>query len=122
MAGRPTPAPAKTDEPGTETVVTPVEQDVAPVEPVADPRESALANLLAGNPAEPVITPETELVVDESAVQDFGGNSRAVVVFDRYNQIVDGLFVSARKGSVIDTDAASLKRGVRIGALRKLEG
>jgi hypothetical protein len=91
--------------------------------PAGDPRESALAALVYGNskPAD-VVTPETELVVDESKVLDFGGKSRAVVLFAYYNQFVDGLVKSARKGDVIDTDADNLKRGVRIGALRKLEG
>jgi hypothetical protein len=110
-------AAAKADEPGTETAVTPVEQDVA-----ADPRDSALAALLSGNPAEPVITADAEIPVDESNVQDFGGRSRAVVLYSHYNQFVDGVFKSAKKGDVIDTDADSLKRGIRIKALRKLEG
>ena len=105
-------------EPGTETVTTPVEQDVAQ----ADPRNAALANLLGGGTAEPVITADAEIPVDESNVQDFGGRSRAVVLFSRYNQFVDGKFKTAKKGDVIDTDAESLKRGIRIKALRKLEG
>jgi len=131
----PKPAAAKavaetpTTEPGTETVTTPVEQDVAQGEqdaaatvPAADPRASALAALVYGNTAEPVITADTEIPVDESTVQDFGGRSRAVVLFSRYNQFVDGKFRTAKKGDVIDTDAESLKRGIRIKALRKLEG
>jgi hypothetical protein len=113
----------QTDEPGTETATTPVEQDVAAAEQQADPRESALANLLAGGAtAEPVITADAEIEIDESNVQEFGGRSRAVVLFSRYNQFVDGKFKTAKKGDVIDTDAANLKRGVRIKALRKLEG
>ncbi|QDK01892.1 hypothetical protein SEA_VIBAKI_11 [Arthrobacter phage Vibaki] len=110
--------PAETVEPGTETVTTPVEQDVAQ----ADPRASALAALVYGNTAEPVITADAEIPVDTSNVQDFGGRSRAVVLFSRYNQFVDGKFKTAKKGDVIDTDADHLKRGVRIKALRKLEG
>jgi hypothetical protein len=126
-------APRKPTEPGTETKVSPVEQDVeqdvaeqntdalAQAEPVADPRDSALAALLAGE-ADPVITPTDEPEIDTSNVLDFGGKSKAVVLFSRYNQIVDGLFTRARKGDVIATDAENLKRGVRIGALKKLEG
>lgn len=122
-------APRKAAETGTETAVTPVEQDLAEqntealaaAEPVADPRDSALAALLAGE-ADPVITPADEPEIDTSNVLDFGGRSKAVVLFSRYNQIVDGLFTRARKGDVIATDADSLKRGVRIGALKKLEG
>jgi hypothetical protein len=125
-------ARAKTAETGTETGTTPVEQDVATpdalavaaleaAEPVADPRESALAALLSGE-ADPVITADEEPAVDASNVLDFGGKSKAVVLFSRYNQIVDGVFTQARKGDVIATDADNLKRGVRIGALRKLEG
>lgn len=126
-------ARAKTAETGTETGATSVEQDVATTqaeqnaealaaaEPVADPRESALAALLSGE-ADPVITPTEEPAIDTSNVLDFGGKSKAVVLFSRYNQIVDGVFTQARKGDVIATDADNLKRGVRIGALRKLEG
>lgn len=120
MAAQQKPAAAKTEtpaEPGTETETTAVEQDVAQ----ADPRASALANLRNGT-AEPVITADAEVEIDVSNVQDFGGRSRAVVLFSRYNQIVDGKFVTAKKGDVIDTDADSLKRGIRIKALRKLEG
>jgi hypothetical protein len=115
---------------GAEVKTTPIEQDVAqpsaPVDPPvvqaeADPRDSALANLLNGTP-DPVITEDQVVAVDESNVIDFGGKSRAVVVFSRYHQFVDGIFTKARKGDVIDTDADSLKRGIRIGALRKLEG
>jgi hypothetical protein len=124
-------APRKAAETGTETQVSPVEQDVADTqaeqntdalaaaEPAADPRESALAALLSGE-ADPVITPADEPEIDASNVLDFGGKSKAVVLFSRYNQIVDGLFTRARKGDVIATDADSLKRGVRIGALKKL--
>jgi hypothetical protein len=120
------PAAAK-PETGTETAVTPVEQDVAAAEalasaePVADPRDSALAKLLQGD-ADPVITPQDEPAVDTSNVLDFGGRSRAVVLVSYYNQFVDGVVKAARKGAVIDTDADSLKRGIRIKALRKLEG
>ena len=111
----------------TETVGTAIEQDLAEqntealaaAEPVADPRESALAALLSGE-ADPVIPADVEPIVDDSVVLDFGGNTKAVVLFSRYNQFVDGLFTRARKGDVIKTDAASLKRGVRIGALKKL--
>lgn len=98
--------------------MTPVEQDVAQ----PDPRGSALANLLAGTTAEPVIAADAPVAVDESNVQDFGGRSRAVVLFSRYNQLIDGKVKTAKKGDVIDTDANSLKRGIRIKALRKLEG
>lgn len=126
-----TPA-AETGETGTEVQTTPVEQDVAETqaeqnaealaaaEPVADPRESALAALLSGETAAPVIKPSDEPEVDTSNVIDFGGRSKAVVLFSRYNQFVDGAFKQARKGAVIATDADSLKRGVRIGALKKL--
>lgn len=118
MAGRPAAAKAEAPaEPGTETQTTSVEQDVA-----ADPRDAALANLLSGTPADPVITADAEIPVDESNVADFGGRSRAVVLFSYYNQFVDGVVRSARKGDVIDTDAESLKRGIRVKALRKLEG
>lgn len=105
-------------EPGTEVKTSTVESDVA-----GDPRESALAALVYGNstPDKPV-TPETELVIDESQVLDFGGRSRAVILFSYYNQLVDGLVRSAKKGQVIRTDADSLARGLRIGSLRKLEG
>jgi len=124
--------PRKPAETGTEVVTTSIEQDVtdptvadqnaaalAAAEPAADPRESALAALLNGE-ADPVITPADEPEIDVSNVLDFGGRSKAVVLFSRYNQIVDGLFTKARKGDVIATDADSLKRGVRIGALKKL--
>jgi hypothetical protein len=105
-------------ETGTETKVSSVESDVA-----GDPRASALAALVYGasTPDAP-ITPDAELVVDESEVLDFGGRSKAVVIISYYNQFVDGVVKSARKGQVITTDADSLKRGVRIKALRKLEG
>jgi hypothetical protein len=115
-------------ETGTETKVSSVEQDaaapetvVADVQTEGDPRESALAALVYGNstPAT-VVTPETELVVDESEVLDFGGRSKAVVLFSYYNQFVDGVVRSAKKGQVIKTDADSLARGVRIGALKKI--
>lgn len=113
---------------GAEVQTTPIEQDVAQptppaavpeVQPEADPRQSALAALVGGT-AEPVIPEDSPVVVDDSNVIDFGGRSKAVVQFSRYNQYVDGLFKQARKGDVIATDAESLKRGVRIGALKKL--
>jgi hypothetical protein len=113
-------------ETGTETKVSSVETDVTAPETVVanvqtegDPRESALAALVYGSP-EPVVTPETELVVDESEVLDFGGRSKAVILFSYYNQFVDGIVRQAKKGQVIKTDADSLARGVRIGALKKL--
>lgn len=121
-------ADTETTEPGTEVQTTSVEQDVANTEAVAaaetvtaDPRESALAALVYGK-TEPqeVVTADTELVVDESKVIDFGGRSKAVVIISYYNQFVDGLVKQARKGDVIKTDADSLARGVRIGALKKL--
>jgi hypothetical protein len=91
------------------------------VQTEGDPRESALAALVYGNstPAT-VVTPETELVVDDSEVLDFGGRSKAVILFSYYNQFVDGIVRSAKKGQVIKTDADSLARGVRIGALKKI--
>ena len=116
-------------ETGAEIQTTPIEQDVttdvapeqAPaVEPQADPRQSALAALVYGHEPQPVVTADTEVKVDESTVIDFGGRSKAVVLFSRYNQLTDGEFKQARKGDVIATDAESLKRGVKIGALRKL--
>lgn len=123
-----------TDEPGTETQTSPVEADVAGADtsaaeaaaaaetvPAADPRESALAALVYGNSQpDTVVTPDTELVVDESTVIDFGGRTKAVVIISYYNQFVDGVVRSARKGDVIKTDAESAARGVRIGALKKL--
>lgn len=116
-----------TAETGAEIQTSPIEQDVtsappAPaltVDPQVDPRDSALAALLSGT-ADPVITADAPVVVDESNVIDFGGRSKGVVLFSRYHQMVDGLFMHARKGDVISTDAENLKRGVRIGALRKL--
>jgi hypothetical protein len=114
-------------ETGTETKVSSVEQDatapetvVAEVQTEGDPRESALAALVYGNGPEPVVTADTELVVDESEVLDFGGRSKGVVLFSYYNQLVDGKFKSAKKGQVVKTDADALARGVRIGALKKL--
>jgi hypothetical protein len=113
-------------ETGTETKVSSVESDaaapetvVAEVQTEGDPRESALAALVYGNGPEPVVTADTELVVDESEVLDFGGRSKGVVLFSYYNQLVDGKFKSAKKGQVVKTDADSLARGVRIGALKK---
>lgn len=102
-------------EPGTEVETSSVEADVA-----GDPRESALAALVMGNstPDKP-ITPETELVVDESEILDFGGRSKAVILFSYYNQFVDGVVKAAKKGQVIKTDADSLARGLRIGSLKK---
>jgi hypothetical protein len=132
-AGTTPAAETETAETGTEVETTSVEQDVAgtqaeqnaaalaAAEPVADPRESALAALLSGE-ADPVITPADEPEIDTSNVIDFGGKSKAVVLFSRYNQDVDGVFAQARKGDVIATTAEHLKRGVRIGALKKLEG
>ena len=135
MTEQTTPAETPAEEPGTETATTPVEQDIsaqdqAATEAVAaaetatgDPRESALAALVYGKsqPAE-VVTPETEVTVDESNVLDFGGRTKAVVLISYYNQFVDGLVKQAKKGQVIKTDAESAARGVRIGALRKYEG
>lgn len=125
-------ADTETTEPGTEVQTSPVESDVADTTaaeaaaaaetvPAADPRESALAALVYGN-SQPVavVTPATELVVDDSEVLDFGGRSKAVILFSYYNQFVDGVVRSAKKGQVIKTDADSAARGVRIGALRKL--
>lgn len=118
----------KSAETGTETQTTALELDVAtappatPVtvaEPEADPRDSALAALVFGG-GEPVIAADEEPEVDAGNVIDFGGRSKAVVLFSRYNQLVDGEFKQARKGDVIATDADSMKRGVKIGALRKL--
>lgn len=122
-----TPAARTTKAPAAAAPESTVEQDfaeqnteaLAAAEPVADPRDSALAALLSGE-ADPVITADAEPEIDVSNVLDFGGNSKAVVLFSRYNQLVDGLFTKARKGDVISTDAAALKRGVRIGALKKL--
>lgn len=116
-----------TAETGAEIDVTPIEQDVtsappAPaltVEPQVDPRASALAALVSGT-ADPVITADAVVEIDTSNVLDFGGKTKAVVQFSRYHQMVDGLFTHARKGDVISTDAESLKRGVRVGALKKL--
>jgi len=104
-------------EPGTEVTTSPVEQDVA----AGDPRAGALAALVYGKtePAE-VVTADTELVVDESEVIDFGGRTKAVVLISYYNQFVDGLVKQAKKGQVIKTDADSAARGVRTGALKKL--
>jgi hypothetical protein len=123
--------PRKPAETGTEVKTSPVETDVAAAAgdaveaaetvPAGDPRESALQALLYGK-AEPLITPETEVEVDASNVIDFGGKSKAVVTSSRYNQFVGGLFKQARKGQVITTDADNLKRGIRLKALRKLEG
>ena len=122
-----TPQKARTAT-GAEVQTTPLEQDVAggtppappaEIQPEADPRESALAALVNGT-AEPVIPADEEVPVDDSVVIDFGGRSKAVVLFSRYHQLVDGIFTKARKGDVIATDADSLKRGVRIGALKKL--
>ena len=113
---------------GAEVKTTPIEQDVAqPAAPApapvvqseADPRESALAALVNGT-ADPVITADQVVEIDTSNVTYFGGKSKAVVLFSRYHQFVDGLFTKARKGDVIATDAESLKRGVRLGALKKL--
>jgi len=113
-------------ETGTETKVSNVESDaaapetvVADVQTEGDPRESALAALMYGETA-PVVTADTEVEVDESEVLDFGGRSKGVILFSYYNQLVDGKFKSAKKGQVIKTDADSLARGVRIGALRRL--
>jgi hypothetical protein len=120
----------KPAETGTEVETSSIEQDVAEANteavqaeevPAGDPRESALAALMVA-PGEPVVTAETVVVVDESVVIEFGGRSKAVVLFSHYNQFVDGLVKAARKGDVISTDAENLKRGVRIGALKKLEG
>jgi hypothetical protein len=115
---------------GAEVQTSPLEQDVATanagavaaaeVVPAGDPRESALAALVYGNstPA-PVADPAADVIVDDSEILDFGGRSKAVVVISYYNQFVDGLVKSARKGQVVSTDAESLKRGERIGALKK---
>ncbi|QKY78959.1 hypothetical protein Jinkies_11 [Arthrobacter phage Jinkies] len=122
---------ARATDTGAEVDTTPVEQDVADTTateaaaaaetvPAADPRESALAALVYGNSTpETVVTPATELVVDNSEVLDFGGRSKAVILFSYYNQLVDGVVRSAKKGQVISTDAESLKRGERIGSLKK---
>ena len=123
----------KPAETGTEVETTPLEQDVAAANsdavvqaetvPAGDPRESALAALVYGNSQpETVATPNAELVVDDSEVLDFGGRSKAVVIISYYNQFVGGIVRQARKGQVVKTDAESLARGVRIGALKKLEG
>jgi len=115
-------------ETGTETQTTALELDVATAppapgvtaaEPEGDPRDSALAALVYGTP-DAVVTPDTEVEIDASNVIDFGGRSKAVVLFSRYNQLVDGEFKQARKGDVIATTAEALKRGERLGALRKL--
>jgi len=116
-------------ETGAEIQTSAIEQDVAGGTPPAplpepdaqvDPRESALAALVMGHAPQPVVTADTVVEVDESNVIDFGGRSKGVVLFSRYNQLVDGGFKQARKGDVISTDAENLKRGVKIGALRKL--
>lgn len=133
MATAPKATPAKPTaeraETGAEVQTSAIEQDVAQgaapapapeVEPQADPRQSALAALVMGHAPQEVVTADTEVKVDESTVIDFGGRSKGVVLFSRYNQLVDGGFKQARKGDVIATDAEGLKRGVRIGALRKL--
>lgn len=115
---------------GAEVETTSLEQDVteanagavaaAETVPAGDPRESALAALVYGNSTpEAVPAPDAELVVDDSEVLDFGGRSKAVILFSYYNQLVDGVVRSARKGQVIKTDAESLERGVRIGSLKK---
>lgn len=115
-------------ETGTETKVSNVEADgavapetvVADIQTEGDPRESALAALVYGNSTpETVVTAETELVVDDSDVLDFGGRSKGVILFSYYNQFVDGVVRSAKKGQVIATDAESLRRGERIGSLKK---
>jgi hypothetical protein len=122
---------ARKPETGTEVQTTPVESDVtaetvvpeavAETVPAGDPRESALAALVYGNSTpETPQTPDTALVVDESEVVDFGGRTKAVVLFSQYNQFVDGVVRSARKGKVITTDAESFKRGERLGALKKI--
>ena len=112
-------------ETGTETKVSNVEADavapetvVADIQTEGDPRESALAALMYGETA-PVVTAETEVEVDESEVLDFGGRSKGVILFSYYNQFVDGVVRSAKKGQVIATDAESLRRGERIGSLKK---
>ena len=126
---------SKATDTGAEVETTPLEADVtaetvnaAAVEaaetvPAGDPRESALAALVYGkSQPEQVVTADTELVVDDSQILDFGGRSKAVVIVSYYNQFVDGLVKQARKGDVIKTDAENLERGERIGALRKYEG
>ena len=118
-----------TAETGAEIQTSAIEQDVttptpeaaiAAAEPQADPRESALAALVMGHAPQPVVTADTEVTVDDSVVIDFGGRSKGVVQFSYYRQTVDGDLKAARKGDVISTDADSLARGVRIGALKKL--
>lgn len=113
---------------GAEVQTTPIEQDVAggtppetalPIEPQVDPRQSALAALVSGEP-DPVITADAVVAVDTSNVIDFGGRSKGIVLVSRYHQKVDGLFKSARKGDVIATTADQLARGVQIKALKKL--
>jgi hypothetical protein len=116
-------------ETGTETQTTALELDVATAPPAPavtaaetepDPRESALAQLVYGHAPQEVVTADSEPEVDPSTVIDFGGRSKGVVLFSRYNQMVDGEFKQARKGDVIATTADKLADGVKIGALRKL--
>lgn len=122
---------ARKPEPGTEVQTTSVEQDVAAEQnaaaiegaetvPAGDPRESALAALVYGNSTpEAVVTAETELVVDDSEILDFGGRSKALVTYSYYRQLVDGKPRTAKKGQVIKTDADALAKGVKLGALKK---
>ncbi|WNO25831.1 hypothetical protein SEA_ALTADENA_9 [Arthrobacter phage Altadena] len=103
-----------------------VAASVAPVEPpepvtAEDARAAALETLLNGSDAELV---EVDVPLDYNPDQtpfDFGGRVVCVVTFHSWRALVDGLYKSARKGTLIRVPAAQADRGEALGGLRRVD-
>lgn len=103
-----------------------VAASVAPVDPpeavtAEDVRAAALDTLLNGSAAE---VAKVDVPLDYNPEQtpfDFGGRVVCVVTFHSWRAIVDGLFKSARKGTLIKVTAAQADRGEALGGLRRID-
>ncbi|WBF78977.1 hypothetical protein SEA_BOLT007_9 [Arthrobacter phage Bolt007] len=99
---------------------------VAPIdapEPVTteEVRAAKLEALLSGEDEEAKV-PAEELGYDPNAdVVDFGGRTVCVVLFTAWNAIVDGVFKTSPKGSLVRVMADEADRGERLGGLKRVD-
>ncbi|UAW09368.1 hypothetical protein SEA_KLEVEY_9 [Arthrobacter phage Klevey] len=111
-----------------EQAPAPVESapSVAPIEspePVTteEVRAAKLSALLDGEAEEDKVE-AAELGYDENTpVADFGGRTVCVVLFTAWNAIVDGVFKTSPKGSLVRVMADEADRGERLGGLKRVD-
>jgi hypothetical protein len=93
--------------------------------PQGDPRLDALAKLIAGESDEAsggeVATDATPLVDATGVAHEWGGDRPYVVLIAKYNVIVGGAYLSARKGDVVHLDEDNAKRGLSLDAIASLD-